>query len=592
MRCRNRRVLLLTAVLGMIAAVAHGQEAGEHKLNSLLKLISSKGGLTVCQVMGEEDGKMVLLDLKTGKESAVSADDVEIVERDVTDAEAIKWVGLPAFLACRIKEAQKVKTTGKIVTVTPTSVYVNLGARDGIEKGAKLLVYREGEELKDPETGEVLGTIRSKRAQLEVFEIEEKFCKARQVSEMEAELARGDTVSLANPSRAIAVMPLTDATGESHEAAYGFAEEWTTELAARGVPMVERRQMDRVLVELGLQQSGLIDPETAAKVGKQLGAFAVLTGSVTPTKPGHARTHARLVKVSTGEVLVACSEEFKEADRAVIRRPAITPVQPGVGAPVLGGPAALTGYVEEGVGLGAVRIGATQEDVKAALGTPENNDPNWLVYKRSRGIDVVFSDGRTANEIRFNPGFQGRFRSGVGIGSSIQQVVTAYGQPLETRNVAKGAKNVFDDRVFYRWPGGGRLHYKQRGVLFWFDDRGTVSQFVIGRPTAAAPPLPAAVPQGGVPPKTRVSLTRPYPESYPGADTHRMSLQFAVQELARQVGLGYNRAKSDENIGSTARMWVTPDIENEPFDEAMSDLLRLMRVRYQIVDGAVVLVEK
>lgn len=52
-------------------------------------------------------------------------------------------------------------------------------------------------------------------------------------------------------------------------------------LASAGVlEVVDRASMEQILKELGLSLSGLLDPETAAKVGKMLGADNVVTGTV------------------------------------------------------------------------------------------------------------------------------------------------------------------------------------------------------------------------------------------------------------------------------------------------------------------------
>jgi hypothetical protein len=64
---------------------------------------------------------------------------------------------------------------------------------------------------------------------------------------------------------------------------------------------VERQRIDAVLNEVSLGQSGVIDPESAAKAGKVLGAETVVTGAY--QKMGETlRLTARFVKVETGIV--------------------------------------------------------------------------------------------------------------------------------------------------------------------------------------------------------------------------------------------------------------------------------------------------
>ncbi|RKZ22072.1 hypothetical protein DRQ18_03295 [bacterium] len=47
--------------------------------------------------------------------------------------------------------------SGYVVSVEDTTIYVDIGSLKGIKKGRKLVVYREGEPIKNPITGEVMG---------------------------------------------------------------------------------------------------------------------------------------------------------------------------------------------------------------------------------------------------------------------------------------------------------------------------------------------------------------------------------------------------------------------------------------------------
>jgi hypothetical protein len=90
----------------------------------------------------------------------------------------------------------------------------------------------------------------------------------------------------------------------SELAGYGptFAEILSTAWSARGdVTLVERRRVDAVLKEQQLAADGRVDDNTAARVGRLLGATHVLLGSVhmergTPT----VRVALRAVRVETG----------------------------------------------------------------------------------------------------------------------------------------------------------------------------------------------------------------------------------------------------------------------------------------------------
>ena len=83
--------------------------------------------------------------------------------------------------------------------------------------------------------------------------------------------------------------------------------------------MIERSRIDALMTELKLQDTGLIDPQTPLKVGKQLGAQAVIVGSIVnvsvrdewrsvkfaekTTRFAEIEAEARLILVETGELL-------------------------------------------------------------------------------------------------------------------------------------------------------------------------------------------------------------------------------------------------------------------------------------------------
>ncbi len=99
----------------------------------------------------------------------------------------------------------------------------------------------------------------------------------------------------------------------------------TTDLSvSRDLELVERARLEDVRRELNLATSGFLDPETAAKLGKGVGAKAILTGSfwVSDEK---LRIDARLVHVETGTVILAeeitgVANEFTGLEKQLARK--------------------------------------------------------------------------------------------------------------------------------------------------------------------------------------------------------------------------------------------------------------------------------
>ena len=82
----------------------------------------------------------------------------------------------------------------------------------------------------------------------------------------------------------------------------GLADMLITDLQqADGLRLVERNQLNQVLMELQLQQTVLIDPDTAVALGKGLGADTVITGSITVAVEG-MRLDARVIGVDCEDI--------------------------------------------------------------------------------------------------------------------------------------------------------------------------------------------------------------------------------------------------------------------------------------------------
>jgi TolB-like protein len=87
--------------------------------------------------------------------------------------------------------------------------------------------------------------------------------------------------------------------------------------------VVERSQLEKVLKELALAQTGLIDSKSAQQVGQMMGAQAILSGSVSEAGKFFI-VNARMVDVSSGTVILSESVELEQqgmialSDRRVV----------------------------------------------------------------------------------------------------------------------------------------------------------------------------------------------------------------------------------------------------------------------------------
>jgi len=91
---------------------------------------------------------------------------------------------------------------------------------------------------------------------------------------------------------------------------------------------------------------------------------------------------------------------------------------------------------------------------------------------------------------------------------------------------------------------------------------------------------------------TKVTLRRPYPKGHKDARSDKITVQYAVIELAHQAGLGYNWEKSFENTDPVCRHYIQPNIEDETCSDALSKILDPVGLRYNILGGEIVLEKK
>ena len=85
----------------------------------------------------------------------------------------------------------------------------------------------------------------------------------------------------------------------------GLADMLITDLSnIKSIQIVEREKLESLLKEIELGEGKFIDPNTAQKLGKGLGADIILTGAFLSIEPD-IRIDARLIEVETGKVLGA-----------------------------------------------------------------------------------------------------------------------------------------------------------------------------------------------------------------------------------------------------------------------------------------------
>jgi TolB-like protein len=101
----------------------------------------------------------------------------------------------------------------------------------------------------------------------------------------------------------LALFDLTSPQGGLCTLGYSIEEELTTRLfRSKRFSLVERRQLSTVMAEQKMRASEALDPRQAARLGRLLGAQAVLAGTAMPMADGY-RVLPRIILVETAEII-------------------------------------------------------------------------------------------------------------------------------------------------------------------------------------------------------------------------------------------------------------------------------------------------
>lgn len=132
----------------------------------------------------------------------------------------------------------------------------------------------------------------------------------------------------------IAIINFEDRSGYGHNIGRGVADMLVTSMVESDkFIVIERAELDELLKEQSLGQTGLVTPQSAAKVGQLLGLQRIITGSITEfgskqskvgggiggfnlgvsTTTARVVVDLRIINVNTGEIVMAKSAEGEDS---------------------------------------------------------------------------------------------------------------------------------------------------------------------------------------------------------------------------------------------------------------------------------------
>jgi TolB-like protein len=130
----------------------------------------------------------------------------------------------------------------------------------------------------------------------------------QEVKQLSAQMAEAIAKS---GKKTVAVVDFTDLQGNVTELGRFLAEELSTDLAtaAKDFEVIDRTHLKSLLQEYKLASTGIIDPQSAKKLGEIAGVQALVTGSITPFGDS-VRLSAKVLDVSTARMIGGFSADI------------------------------------------------------------------------------------------------------------------------------------------------------------------------------------------------------------------------------------------------------------------------------------------
>jgi len=211
--------------------------------------------------------------------------------------------------AARLAEAFPI-VQGSVVGVEGDRILIDLGAKQKVHQGMELQVYREGDEVKHPVTGQVLGRRDKRLGLLRVVEVKEGFSEGVMVSRQEGStITAGDLVRVSADRLSLA-LPLVDAGEVKGADVYSITKDLAISLAKTGRFIVIEDHLVRAALmgEKPPRLESFTDPVILKMLAEKARAQLLVLGKLSPADRG-LFLNMQVLSVSTGAPLAVASAE-------------------------------------------------------------------------------------------------------------------------------------------------------------------------------------------------------------------------------------------------------------------------------------------
>lgn len=240
------------------------------------------------EVLDDGEDRLLLFDLNAGTSVSVSVSSVKDRRDSVSESEVVNYVPFATYAAWKLTQmVQAGRVESTVVRVSEDAIYIGRGHSDGIKPGQKVLLLGELTEITDPNTDEVLGSVREEVGTAQVIQVLGDRLSSIEIDNSENDsvtVARGSVVAIDRASKTVVVAkPSWKSEGSelrTGDEALFLHVQMISELVKYGFPVISRSRVEQKTSELASQKEMSAADVTASEVASELKADVLLESEI------------------------------------------------------------------------------------------------------------------------------------------------------------------------------------------------------------------------------------------------------------------------------------------------------------------------
>lgn len=214
---------------------------------------------------------------------------------------------------------------GEVVDIKGDQLYLSLGARDKVLENMQLQVFREGEELTSPSTGEVLGRLEVDLGAVTVAQVFETYAVAVSANAPASGTVKvGDKVRITAGTLSLALLPVSGSSASAIPSTELLAALRRSLNDTGRFYVLPRARLNLWLLDQGLTSGDMLSPEMMSEAAKILGV-AYLVQPVLRESDGTAIVELRLLAPLVSQTPLTTALAIVSEAKATAQVPAAQP---------------------------------------------------------------------------------------------------------------------------------------------------------------------------------------------------------------------------------------------------------------------------